>query len=190
MAIVEWDPPKIEYWNEPRSVGGKDFKRIEGNTEYLKTQTDGLKSGAVKAGDANKLGDYAGGVNGHYPIWHEPSDTVLVSSTTQRGVNKGDGWKLVKQFWIPHPGRYQVMLEARTSINDKTEIRSNYFPNIVIRSTSWIEFIATTDAVPPGATLTIEIRITGDSTFPVGYIRNVRIAGSPTQMSNAAVLQD
>lgn len=40
--MAEWVPPKINYWDTPRPVGGEDFKRIEGNTQYLKEQMDEL----------------------------------------------------------------------------------------------------------------------------------------------------
>ena len=42
--MAEWIPPKIDYWNTPRPVGGEDYKRIEGNTQYLKEQVDGVKT--------------------------------------------------------------------------------------------------------------------------------------------------
>lgn len=35
--MAEWVPPKIDYWDTPRPVGGEDFKRIEGNIDELAT---------------------------------------------------------------------------------------------------------------------------------------------------------
>lgn len=61
--MAEWQTPKTD-WNVESVPGPGDFRRIEGNTQYLKGQTDGLKNGSVKAGlaktaeNANKLGDY------------------------------------------------------------------------------------------------------------------------------------
>ena len=64
--MAEWISPKIDYWNTPRPVGGEDFKRIEGNTQYLKEQTDELQGEVVKRARII-TGQYTG--NGH-PIRH------------------------------------------------------------------------------------------------------------------------
>ena len=49
--MAEWIPPKTN-WQTVDVPGAGDFNRIEGNTAYLKTQTDGLKNGSITAGKA------------------------------------------------------------------------------------------------------------------------------------------
>lgn len=49
---MSWQTPKTN-WPVEDVPGVGDFERIEGNAEYLKTQTDGLKSGSIKAAKAS-----------------------------------------------------------------------------------------------------------------------------------------
>ena len=55
--MAEWIPPKTN-WQVEDVPGVEDFERSERNTEYLKTQTDGLKSGSIKAAKASNA-EYA-----------------------------------------------------------------------------------------------------------------------------------
>ena len=59
---MAWQNPKTN-WVAGDIPGAGDFNRIEGNTAYLKTQTDGLKNGSIKAGNAVKL-------NGQSPSYY------------------------------------------------------------------------------------------------------------------------
>lgn len=58
--MATWRPPKTSYWVTPpvKAAGGSDFQRIEENTQYLKEQTDGIKSGSTKVGKASNA-EYA-----------------------------------------------------------------------------------------------------------------------------------
>lgn len=84
--MAEWIPPKIDYWDTPRPVGGEDYKRIEGNIQYLYCLS--------------------------HTGWVEPSDTVILQSTTTKQPT-GSTLQVVKRFLIVNPGRYRIKVEGR-----------------------------------------------------------------------------
>ena len=84
--MAEWIPPKIDYWDTPRPIGGGDLKRIEGNIKYL---SDLLYTG-----------------------WVEPSDTVIMQSTTTKEPT-GSVSQVVKRFLVVNPGRYRIKVEGK-----------------------------------------------------------------------------
>lgn len=77
--MAEWIPPKIDYWNTPRPVGGEDFKRIEGNAEYLKEQTNYLKERADKL--QNEVVKRAQIITGQYTGNGRSSREILLGFT-------------------------------------------------------------------------------------------------------------
>lgn len=114
---MSWQTPKTN-WPVEDVPGVGDFERIEGNTEYLKTQTDGLKSGSIKAakasnaeyatnaGYANSAGKFKKGevtVGQTTPldsriITHNFGSTniiVTVGRKTTNGVISGGGYRII-----------------------------------------------------------------------------------------------
>lgn len=101
---MAWQNPK-KNWVAGDIPGAGDFNRIEGNAEYLKTQTDGLKSGSIKAGDA----DTVDGVHARIIV---PSTANLLSATAERYTPDSDTKPaILKRFKLGYPGicilRYQ-----------------------------------------------------------------------------------
>ena len=105
---MAWQNPK-KNWVAGDIPGAGDFNRIEGNAEYLKTQTDGLKNGSIKAGDALKLG---GVVSTAFDIFYEPSNDVILNMPTFDYIH-GAREKLTKRFQIAHTGRYKIIAQIR-----------------------------------------------------------------------------
>ena len=82
---MTWQTPKTN-WQAGDIPGAGDFNRIEGNIKHL----NGLL--------------YAG--------WVEPSDTVILQSTTTKEPT-GSASQVVKRFLIVNPGRYRIKVEGR-----------------------------------------------------------------------------
>ena len=82
---MTWQTPKTN-WQAGDIPGAGDFNRIEGNIKHL----NGLL--------------YAG--------WVEPSDTVILQSTTTKQPT-GSTLQVVKRFLIVNPGRYRIKVEGR-----------------------------------------------------------------------------
>ena len=82
---MAWQTPKTN-WQAGDIPGAGDFNRIEGNIKHL----NGLL--------------YAG--------WVEPSDTVILQSTTTKQPT-GSTLQVVKRFLIVNPGRYRIKVEGR-----------------------------------------------------------------------------
>ena len=82
---MAWQTPKTN-WQAGDIPGAGDFNRIEGNIKHL----NGLL--------------YAG--------WVEPSDTVILQSTTTKQPT-GSASQVVKRFLIVNPGRYRIKVEGR-----------------------------------------------------------------------------
>ena len=75
---MAWQTPKTD-WQAGDVPGASDFNRAEGNSEYLKTQTDGLKSGSIKAakaGYADSAGQVKSGSIG-LTSWGTGSEAVI-----------------------------------------------------------------------------------------------------------------
>ena len=90
--MAEWIPPKIDYWDTPRPVGGEDLKRIEGNIA------------ALESGEVMPKGVLLRAV---------PSDEVILEANTQRSARVSEGEKMVKGFAIKYPGTYRLKCEVR-----------------------------------------------------------------------------
>lgn len=189
--MADWTTPKVDYWDTPRPVGGEDYKRIEGNTAYLKTQTDGLKNGSIKAGDAkliNGLTIYARIV---------PSDTVILSAPTERR-SQGQRETGVKRFRLKYPGVYRVKAQMHGGISTDTAYARLYLGNDLdlfvgdMRANSSTYVPVSRDIRVPdwGSTLTIGLYNSNDARN--AYIRNVQVCGtlSTAEPANPAVLQD
>lgn len=142
--MANWTTPKVDYWDTPRPVGGEDFKRIEGNTQYLKEQTDGLKNGSITAGKATNAtnANNADTVDGYHAseIWARvtPSNTTILSSTSHSWAPT-TAYELAKQFQVRYPGRYRISFDVigeakvKVTLDDQTQgIEMDPAPSTVI----------------------------------------------------------
>ena len=94
---MSWQTPKTD-WQAGDIPTPADFNRAEGNSEYLKTQTDGLKSGSIKAAkaiQADSVTSYAIGqvtinYNSYATVTHNlGSINVFVAAITSDGIVGG-----------------------------------------------------------------------------------------------------
>ena len=170
--MAKWIPPKIDYWDTPRPIGGEDLKRIEGNIQWL---------------------------GEHSLLWYEPSSDVVVQSLSEKGVASQD-FSVLKTFQLIHPGRYRVSLEARRASIETFERVSyarlrigNQRIDLAQRS-NWTPFSVD---VTLGVFGTVVIEGEGyvsDPTQPFlyrplpVYVRNVQILGSSVAVPAPTVL--
>lgn len=186
--MAEWIPPKTK-WLVEDVPGLGDFERIEGNAEYLKEQTDGLKNGSIKAGDA-KL------ING-LPIYARivPSDTVILSAPADRRA-QGHDETVVKRFRLKYPGVYRVKAQMHGGGSSYTAYALFYVGDALfvgeMKANSWGYAPVSRDIVVPGWELTLTIKIRNSNISQYTYIRNVQVCGTLTtaEPANPAVLQN
>lgn len=158
--MAEWVPPKINYWDTPRPVGGEDYKRIEGNLQYLKD---------------------------HCLFWYEPSDEILLESLSQKTVSS-ESYATMKTFRLAYPGRYKIAFEARRAAEqvlynfDYASIQV-WGQSTGTLTTAWKPFTFTHLVPTVYTTFNIQGRgrqYSAGGLLPLAvYIRNVRIYGSP-----------
>lgn len=129
--MAEWIPPKTN-WQAGDIPGAGDFNRSEGNAEYLKEQTDGLKNGSITAGKATNAtnANDADTVDGYHAreIWTRvtPSNTTILSSTSHSNAPT-TAYSLAKQFQVRYPGRYRISFtvtgaaKVKITLDDQTE---------------------------------------------------------------------
>lgn len=178
--MAEWIPPKIDYWDTPRPVGGEDFKRIEGNTAYIKEQIDGLKSGSIKAGDASKLG---GVVADAFDIFYEPSNDVILNMPTYDYIH-GAYQKLTKRFQVAHTGQYKIVAQIRAGgpTGDVLVTIQTSPSNVVaqfdsiIRDDAWRTYELIFQGISGQEYLMYLKKTTQAGTL---YIQNVKLCGRP-----------
>ena len=101
--MAEWIPPKTN-WQAGDIPTAADFNRGEGNSEYLKTQTDGLKDGSIPAGEASKIG-YATSDSIIY-VMPVGNNIILASPNSIRAYSGGRS--VTKKFRVCRPGTYRV----------------------------------------------------------------------------------
>jgi len=215
---MAWQNPK-KNWVAGDIPGAGDFNRIEGNTEYLKGQTDGLKSGSIKAGNAVKLNgqspsyyakqaDIDGLKNGSIkagdaklinglPIYARivPSDTVILSLPAER---RGQGLDetVVKRFRLKYPGVYRVKAQMRGEDSSYTAYALFYVGDVLpvgeMRANSSEYVPVSGDIVVPGWGLTLTVKIRNYYEYKYTYIRDVQVCGTLTtaEPANPAVLQN
>lgn len=128
---MAWQNPKTN-WVAGDIPGAGDFNRIEGNTQYLKEQTDGLKNGSITAGKATNAtnANNADTVDGYHAseIWTRvtPSNTTILSSTSHSGAPSTD-YTIAKQFQVRYPGRYRISFDVagtakvKITLDDQTQ---------------------------------------------------------------------
>lgn len=108
--MAEWVPPKIDYWDTPQPVGGEDYKRIEGNLQYLKDFSSPLPA-----------------IPGNDYVLSAPTARRVGSSYSPAGV--------VKEFLLPRWGEYLLSYRVVTSLQDPGD-RANLTILIVYGSIS------------------------------------------------------
>lgn len=72
---MSWQTPKTD-WKAGDIPTAADFNRGEGNSEYLKGQTDGLKSGSIKAARASQADSVTSYVRGSISINYASNVTI------------------------------------------------------------------------------------------------------------------
>ena len=171
---MAWQNPKTN-WVAGDIPGAGDFNRIEGNTEYLKERV---------------------------PLWHGPSNDLIIQSTPEKIVSNQD-FEIMKTIRLVHPGKYKLTVEARrgsmSSSNQRrySEIKISGINAVVfdVSSTSWRPFTAEIEVTTNG-----EISVygrgqqrytsgTGSFDYPLDmHVRNVQIFGAPTTLGAPKVL--
>jgi len=162
--MAEWIPPKTN-WSVEDVPGLEDFKRIEGNLQYLK--------------------DYC-------PLWYGPSNELLIESLSEKMVKSMD-IKVMKSFRLQYPGIYKMTFQARREAThtQKQLVYANvYAPQNETETltTDWKTYTFTFQA---NANMTYYISGHGKEAYSDGtgiealavYIRNVRIFGSPVLLA-------
>lgn len=169
--MAAWVPPKIDYWDTPRPVGGEDYKRIEGNTQWLRECS---------------------------LLWHEPSSDVVIQSLSEKSV-AALNYSILKSFRLVHPGRYRVAFEARRVgaeiIVNVLYARLRVGDQVInlAQRTNWTPF--TVDVVL-GLYDVLTIEGEGAALYPPAgqaqplpvYIRNVQVFGAPAAVPAPTVL--
>lgn len=175
---MAWQNPKTN-WVAGDIPGAGDFNRIEGNAEYLKTQTDGLKNGSIKAGKA-KDADTVGGVHAKIIV---PSTSNLLSATAERYTpNSNVDPVILKRFKLGYPGKCNLRYEYRGSYSGAPAIftaelwMNNKIHSLIgsVKSGDERYYTYETEVTIPFPAMEIVIRgQSGKDTY--GYIRQGRV---------------
>lgn len=183
--MPEWIPPKTN-WSVEDVPGLEDFKRIEGNTEYLKEQVDGLKTGNIKAGNAEKLGNYT---VSYFPRYILPSNDVILQANAERSV-WGDQYQRVKQFRVWNPGVYRVKFEMKGEDSEASVTINDV--NVGATSSSYKEYVVdvTIRDIPGEIVINLRGGRTSDGRRLSGWIRNVKVCGKFATAPSNEVLQN
>lgn len=184
---MAWQNPKTN-WVAGDIPGAGDFNRSEGNSEWLKGQTDEL----IKRSITRVV---------------IPSNEILLSAPLARSTPPSSTvTTLLKRFRLSYPGVYRLYYEAKASIPYQEENRPRFYAALHYVDGGEKENISGADLQPYGEfyiakTVDFEARIsdlevrvfgiTGSFFYNPGSIRNVYIKGTvvPIQ-AQLAVLQN